>query len=78
MLPPIGIPATCNYYKAGALNWKYAPITASVFLISGYFGSKLTLHIPMIILRRGLAVILVLITLRLFLSKQTGYEFLYT
>jgi len=49
-----------------------------IILIGDYFGPKLTLHIPMIILRRGLAVILVLITLRLFLSKQTDYEFLYT
>ncbi len=69
MLPPIGLLAAYNYYKAGALNWKYALIIAAAFLIGGYFGSKLTLHIPMIILRKVLAVILVLIALKLFLSK---------
>ena len=69
MLPPIGLLAAYNYYKAGALNWKYALIIAAAFLIGGYFGSKLTLHIPEIILRKALAVILVLIALKLFLSK---------
>lgn len=43
----------------------------------GYFGSKFTLHIP-IILRKVLAVILVLIALRLFMLKQTAKNFLYT
>jgi len=69
MLPPIGLLAAYNYYKAGALNWKYALIIAMAFLIGGYFGSKLTLQIPQIILRKVLAVILVLIALKLFLSK---------
>ena len=44
-------------------------IIASAFPIGGYFSSKMTLHIPMIILRKGLAVVLVLIELKLFLSK---------
>jgi len=69
MLPPIGLLAAYNYYKAGALNWKYAMVIAAAFLIGGYFGSKLTLNIPQIILRKFLAVILALIALKLFLSK---------
>lgn len=44
MLPPIGILAAYNYYKADALDWKYAAIIAIAFIIGGYFGSKLTLE----------------------------------
>ena len=69
MLPPIGLLAAYNYYKAGALNWKYAMIIATAFLIGGYFGSRLTLQIPEIVLRKVLAVILALIAIKLFLSK---------
>ncbi len=43
MLPPIGILAAMNYYKAGALNVKYAAIIAITFIIGGYFGSKVSL-----------------------------------
>jgi len=44
-------------------------VIAAAFLIGGYFGSKLTLHIPEVILRKVLAVILALLALKLLLSK---------
>lgn len=43
MLPPIGILAVMNYYKAGELNITYGIIIAVAFIIGGYFGSKLAL-----------------------------------
>ena len=43
MLPPIGILAAMNYYKAGELNVKYALVIAVAFVVGGYFGSKLSL-----------------------------------
>ncbi len=69
MLPPIGLLAAYNYYQAGALNWKFALVIASAFLIGGYFGSKMALHIPEVILRKVLALFLVFIAIKLFLSK---------
>ena len=69
MLPPIGLLAAYNYYQAGALNWKFALVIASAFLIGGYFGSKMALHIPEVILRKVLALFLVFIAIKLFFSK---------
>ena len=46
MLPPIGIIAAWNYYKAGQVNLKFALILAAFFLIGSYFGSKLALNLP--------------------------------
>ena len=43
MLPPIGILGVMNYYKAGALNWKYAAIIAIAFIVGGYVGSKISI-----------------------------------
>lgn len=43
MLPPIGILAAYNYYRADAVNWKYALIISLTFVAGGYLGSKLTL-----------------------------------
>lgn len=45
MLPPIGILAVINYYKAGQLNWTYGIIIAAAFIAGGYFGSKLSLKL---------------------------------
>jgi uncharacterized membrane protein YfcA len=43
MLPPIGILAVMNYYKAGQVNIWYGVIIALAFVIGGYFGSKVAL-----------------------------------
>ena len=44
MLPPIGILAVMNYYKAGDVNVTFGIIIAVAFIIGGYFGSKLALN----------------------------------
>ena len=44
MLPPIGILAVMNYYKADAVNIPYGIIIAIAFVIGGYFGSKIALR----------------------------------
>jgi uncharacterized membrane protein YfcA len=43
MLPPIGIMAAMNFYRAGDLNITYAIVVASAFVLGGYFGSKMSL-----------------------------------
>jgi len=72
MLPPIGLLAAYNYYKAGAVNLWYAVIIAVAFMIGGYFGSKVALAFPGHIMRKIFGVILLLIALKMILSKQTG------
>ncbi|MDP3002698.1 MAG: sulfite exporter TauE/SafE family protein, partial [Bacteroidales bacterium] len=51
MLPPIGILAAYNYYKAGQVNIKFAIILAVAFLIGSYFGSKFALTLPQPLLK---------------------------
>jgi len=43
MIPPIGILAVYNYYKAEQVNMKYALVLAAFFVIGGYLGSKITI-----------------------------------
>jgi len=69
MLPPIGIIAAYNYYKAGELNLKFALILATAFIIGSYFGSKLALNIPQNILKKIFALLLLFVSLRMLLSK---------
>lgn len=69
MLPPIGVIATWNYWKAGQVNLKFALILAAAFLIGSYFGSKFALDIPQNVLKKIFGVLLLLVAAKMLLSK---------
>ena len=72
MLPPIGLFAAYNYYKAGQVNVWYAMFIAVSFMIGGYFGSKIALNLPENIMKKIFGIFLIIIALRLIFTKQTG------
>jgi uncharacterized membrane protein YfcA len=72
MLPPIGLFAAYNYYKAGEVNIWYAVIIAITFMAGGFFGSKIALALPENLLRRLFGVLLLLLALKMIFSKQVG------
>jgi uncharacterized membrane protein YfcA len=72
MLPPIGLFAAYNYYKAGQVNIWYAVIIAVTFMVGGYFGSKIALYLPEQLMKKIFAVFLILVALKLIFSKQVG------
>jgi uncharacterized protein len=69
MLPPIGIFATYNYWKAGQVDFKVALILAVMFIIGSYFGSKIALSIPQPILKKIFGVLLLLVAARMLFWK---------
>jgi uncharacterized membrane protein YfcA len=72
MLPPIGVFAAYNYYKAGQVNIWYALIIAVAFMVGGYFGSKIALNLPENLMKKLFAAFLILYALRLIFSRQAG------
>jgi uncharacterized protein len=69
MLPPVGIIAAYNYYKAGQVNIKFAIILAVFFLAGSYFGSKLALTLPQAALKKIFGILLLLVAIKMLLSK---------
>lgn len=69
MLPPIGIIAAYNYYKAGEVNIKFALILAAAFLLGSYFGSRYALTLPQAALKKIFGVLLLLVAAKMLLSK---------
>lgn len=69
MLPPVGLLAVMNYYKAGQINMKYAMVIAAAFLIGGYFGSKIALNIPVTTMKKIFGFALIAIALNMLLKK---------
>lgn len=69
MIPPIGIMAALNYYKAGYVNVKYALVLAAVFFVGAYFSSKIVINMDAKILRRVFAIFLVFVAGKMFFQK---------
>lgn len=69
MLPPVGILATWNYWKAGHVNWKIALVLSLTFLVGAYFGSQFSINISDRSLRRLFGVLLILIAFKMIFSK---------
>ena len=69
MLPPIGILAAMNYYKAGFVKWEYAAVIALTFVVGGYFGSKLSISLSEQTVRRVFGVIMLIGAIKLIFSK---------
>jgi uncharacterized protein len=69
LLPPIGLFAAYNYYKAGAVNLKYGLIIAAAFMVGSFFSSKVALMLPELVVRRTFSILLLVISVRMFFAK---------
>jgi uncharacterized membrane protein YfcA len=70
MLPPIGILAVVNYYKAGYVDFRAAAFLCVAFVVGSYFGSKIALDLPEGILKKIFAIFLLVLAAKyLFFDK---------
>jgi uncharacterized membrane protein YfcA len=58
LLLPVGILAVLNYYNKGHIDIKVVAIMSLAFLAGGWLGSKVSLAIPEVVVKRIFAVIL--------------------
>lgn len=69
MLPPIGIMAVYNYYKAGAVDFKVAAILCASFIAGSFFGSKIAISLPPEQVKKAFGIILVLVGFKMIFLK---------
>ncbi len=69
MLPPVGILATWNYWKAGHVNWKIALVLSLTFVIGAYFGSQISVNISDKLLRRIFGILILFMAIKMIFSK---------
>ena len=69
LLLPIGIFAFWTYYKAGHVDFKLAMLIAVGFAVGGWFGGLWAQHLSDNVLRKGFAVLLVLLAIKMFFSR---------
>jgi hypothetical protein len=69
MLPPIGILAAYNYYKAGHVDIKIALVLAITFIAGSYFGSKLAIRLPQELMKKIFGIFLLLVAIKMLFWK---------
>ncbi len=70
MLLPIGILAAYNYHQSGNMDIKAALIVAAAFVLGGYFGSKISLGLDQVLIKRIFGVLMLFVSVKLiFFSK---------
>ena len=69
LLLPIGIFAFWTYYKAGHVDLKLGLLIAVGFAVGGYFGGLWAQHLSDVVLRRGFAVLLVALAIKLAIGR---------
>lgn len=71
ILFPVGILGALNYYKQGYVDFKYAGLLAVGFFVGSYLGSKFSLSLPQLTVKRIFAVVMMLLALKiLFIDKK--------
>lgn len=76
MLPPIGIMAVMNYYKAGHLSGTlitYGIIIAIAFIIGGYFGSKLAIRLSDSVVKLIFGILMLYISIKMIYGGYKSY-----
>ncbi len=71
LVPPIGILAVWNYYKAGHVDLRIAGILCITFVLGGYIGSRIALNMEEHILKRIFGIFLLILAIKyLFIDKS--------
>jgi uncharacterized membrane protein YfcA len=68
LLPPIGLLAAYNYYKAGYVDVKAAVILIITFVIGSYISSNYAVNLPDNIIKKIFAIFLIIYALKIFLE----------
>jgi len=68
MIPPIGILAALEYYKAGHAEIKTAAIIAACFIIGAYLGSKIALNLNPQLLKKIFGFLLLYISIKIIIN----------
>ena len=69
MLPPIGIAAVYNYYKAGEVDFKIAAVLCISFVAGSFFGSKIAISLSPDQLKKAFGIIIILLGIKMVFWK---------
>ncbi|MEX1188702.1 MAG: sulfite exporter TauE/SafE family protein [Bacteroidia bacterium] len=69
LLMPVGFLAAYNYYKSGNFHFNYSLTIGITFVIGAFLGSKLSLNIDEVLMKRIFGVIMLILAIKMIFSK---------
>ncbi len=72
LMTPVVALAVLNYWKAGNVNWKFALIIATTFLVGGFIGSKLSLRLSPGLVKLIFGIYMAYVSFKLIVSGYTS------
>lgn len=69
LIPPIGLLAALQYYRAGYVDLKIAGLVCLGFFIGGLFGAKIAIGLSDLLLKRVFGGVLLLLALQMLYGK---------
>jgi uncharacterized membrane protein YfcA len=69
MIPPIGLLAVWNYYKAGQVNLTAAAVLCITFFLGAFIGSKLSIAMDPAKVKKIFAVVMMAASIKLLFGK---------
>jgi len=70
MLFPVGILGVINYYKKSYVDFRFAGLLAIGFVVGSYLGSKFSLSLPQVTVKKIFAVLMLLVALKMLLLDK--------
>ena len=65
LIPPVGLLGAAEYYRSGYINIKYAALLGVGLFIGAYFGARIVISMPDVVIRRAYAIFLLVIAARM-------------
>jgi hypothetical protein len=65
LIPPVGLLGAAEYYRGGFINIRYAALIALGLFLGAYFGARITIGLPVHVIRRLYGGFLLLIAARM-------------
>jgi uncharacterized membrane protein YfcA len=69
LLPPVGLLAFLEYYRKGNVDLKAGIIICITLLLGAMFGAKIAHYVSPYILKKGFAVLMILVALKMITDK---------
>jgi uncharacterized membrane protein YfcA len=70
LIPPVGLLGAFEYYRNGHMNIKFAALIACGLFIGAYFGAKMVMPLPPLLIRRLYAGFLLIVAIRMIISGK--------
>jgi uncharacterized protein len=71
LVMPVSSLAAWYYYKSGYVDIPAALVLGVMFLVGSYFGARVATHVPVEILKKFFAIILIVIAVKLLFFERT-------